>query len=144
MNFQKIGFHKQFFKIVTGVLLTVISPIKQSFARENEPVKTGLKTGMASWYHDKFHGRKTANGDIFSQKKLTCASNLYALGTWLKITNLVNGRSVLVRVNDRMSVKMKRVVDLSKAAAQTIGIEKAGVGKVSVESYGKHKPALSI
>ncbi|CAN5478089.1 hypothetical protein BH10BAC3_BH10BAC3_32160 [soil metagenome] len=144
MNFQKIGFHKQFFKIATGVLLTVITPIKQSFARENEPVKTSIKTGMASWYHDKFHGRKTANGDIFSQKKLTCASNQYALGTWLKITNLINGKSVLVRVNDRMNVRMKRVVDLSKAAAQVIGIEKAGVGRVNVESYGKHKPVLSI
>jgi rare lipoprotein A len=144
MNLQKAGLHKQFFKIATSVLLIVISPIKQTFARDNEPVKTGIKTGMASWYHDKFHGRKTANGDIFSQKKFTCASNQYALGTWLKITNLLNGRSVIVRVNDRMNVRMKRVVDLSKAAAQSIGIGTQGIGKVSVQSYGKHKPALSI
>lgn len=99
---------------------------------------------MASWYHDKFHGRKTANGDIFSQKKLTCASNQYALGTWLKITNLFNGRSVIVMVNDRMNVRMKRVVDLSKAAAQTIGLGKQGISKVSVQTFGKRKPALGI
>lgn len=101
-----------------------------------------MKTGMASWYHDKFHGRKTANGDVFSQKKFTCASNQYALGTWLKITNIRNGKSVLVRVNDRMSVRMKRVVDLSRAAANQIGMEKAGVGQVRVQSYGKRKPSV--
>jgi rare lipoprotein A len=140
MTFRKKGLHKQLFKIVTGVILFAISPIKQIHARDNEPVKTGVRTGIASLYHDKFHGRKTANGDIFSQKKLTCASNQYALGTWLKITNMLNGKSVLVRVNDRMNVKMKRVVDLSKAAAFAIGLDKKGLAKVSVENFGKIKP----
>lgn len=142
MNFRKKGLHKQFFKIVTGVILFAISPIKQIHARDNEPVKTGVRTGIASLYHDKFHGRKTANGDIFSQKKLTCASNQYALGTWLKVTNMLNGKSVLVRVNDRMNVKMKRVVDLSKAAASLIGLDKRGITKVTVETFGKIKPAV--
>lgn len=123
------------------------SPLKQVFGRDNEPnktaVKTAIKTGTASWYHDKFQGRKTASGDIFSQVKLTCASNLYPLGTWLKITNIKNGKSVLVRVNDRMNARMKRVVDLSKAAARTIGIEKSGLGQVTVQSFGKHKPAVN-
>lgn len=144
MTFKKKGLRKQLFKIVTGVVLFAISPIKQIHARDNEPVKTSIKTGIASLYHDKFHGRKTANGEIFSQKKLTCASNQYALGTWLKITNMLNGKTVLVKVNDRMNARMKRVVDLSKAAALAIGLEKRGVGKVTVESFGKEKPAFAF
>lgn len=142
MTFKKKGLHRHFFRIVTGVILFAISPVKQLCARENEPLKTGIKTGIASYYHDKFRGRKTATGDVFSQKKFTCASNQYALGTWLKITNMLNGKSVLVKVNDRMNVKMKRVVDLSKSAAQAIGMDKRGVAKVSVESFGKEKPVL--
>jgi rare lipoprotein A len=142
MEFKKTRLQKQFLMIAVGIALAS-SPFFGSFARENEPLKPAIKTGIASWYHDKFHGRKTANGDIFSQQKLTCASNQYPLGTWLKVTNVRNGKFVLVRVNDRMNVRMKRVVDLSRAAAKQIGIEKSGVGKVRVESYGKHKPAMS-
>lgn len=141
MEFKKCRLQKQFFIIAIGISLAS-TPFSRSFARENEPLKPAMKTGMASWYHDKFHGRKTANGDVFSQKKFTCASNQYALGTWLKITNIRNGKSVLVRVNDRMSVRMKRVVDLSRAAANQIGMEKAGVGQVRVQSYGKRKPSV--
>ena len=142
MKFKKTSFLKQLSIVAVGIALTS-SPIKQIFARDNEPSKPAtIKTGLASWYHDKFHGRKTASGDIFSQKKLTCASNQYPLGTWLRVTNLINGKSVIVRVNDRMAVRMKRVVDLSKAAAREIGMEKSGVGRVKVESFGKHKPGL--
>jgi rare lipoprotein A len=141
MEFKKNRLQKQFLIIAIGISLAS-TPFSRSFARENEPLKPAMKTGMASWYHDKFHGRKTANGDVFSQKKFTCASNQYALGTWLKITNIRNGKSVLVRVNDRMSVRMKRVVDLSRAAANQIGMEKAGVGQVRVQSYGKRKPSV--
>lgn len=142
MELRRTRFPKKFIVIAFGIALASI-PTK-FFARENDPQAKTVKTGMASWYHDKFIGRKTANGDIFSQKKLTCASNHFPLGTWLKITNTRNGKSVLVRVNDRMSAKMKRVVDLSRLAAQKIGIEKSGVGKVTVQSYGMTKPSLSI
>jgi rare lipoprotein A len=141
MEFKKNRLQKQFLIIAIGISLAS-APFSRSFARENEPLKPAMKTGMASWYHDKFHGRKTANGDVFSQKKFTCASNQYPLGTWLKITNTRNGKSVLVRVNDRMNVRMKRVVDLSRAAANQIGMEKAGVGQVKVQSYGKRKPSV--
>jgi rare lipoprotein A len=130
---------------ITSVMFSAM-PITASIARENEtttPPKTQITTGVASWYHDKFQGRKTASGDIFSQKKMTCASNKYPLGTWLRITNMKNGKSVLVLVNDRMSPRVKRTVDLSKVAAQKIGIEKAGVGKVTIENLGTKKPAVS-
>lgn len=97
-------------------------------------------TGIASWYSDSFQGRKTASGEIFDQEKFTCASNQYALGTWLRITNIHNKKNVVVRVNDRMGIKNKRIVDLTRAAANKIGIIGSGVSKVYVEIV-KKKPS---
>jgi rare lipoprotein A len=108
-------------------------------ARE-EGTKAEVKTGIASWYGTSFHGKRTANGDTFNRQALTCASNQYPLGTWLRVTNLRNGRSVVVKVNDRMHPRMRRVVDLSQQAARQIGIEKSGVGKVEVQNLGKSMP----
>lgn len=105
---------------------------------EKKPAK--LNTGIASWYSDSFNGKRTASGEIFSQKKLTCASNQYKMGTWLRVTNVKNGKSVVVKVNDRMSPRMKRIVDLSRAAAKQIGIIGSGLSKVSVEKLGSKQP----
>ena len=93
--------------------------------------------GQASFYANKFNGRKTANGEIFDQKKLTCACNVLPLGTWVKVTNLRNGRSVVVKVNDRIHPRMKRVVDLSRAAAQKLGYISRGLTRVKVEVIDK-------
>ncbi len=89
--------------------------------------------GVASYYHDKFVGRKTANGEIFSQRKYTAACNSLPLGTYLKVTNLKNQKTVVVKVNDRLAKHNKRVVDLSKCSARKIGSIKAGLAKVKVE-----------
>lgn len=89
--------------------------------------------GQASFYNDKFNGRKTASGEKFSQKKLTAACNKLPLGTKIKVTNIQNGKSVIVKINDRLHPKMKRIVDLSKAAAKKIGLTTAGVTRVKVE-----------
>lgn len=98
--------------------------------------------GQASFYADKFNGRKTASGEIFSQKRFTCACNAVKLGTWLRITNVHNDQSVLVQVNDRIHPGMRRVTDLSKAAAMRIGITpQMGLGRVKVEVLGKERPA---
>jgi rare lipoprotein A len=107
---------------------------------DNPTERPNAKKGMASYYANSFVGRKTANGEIFSQEKLTCASNVYPLGTWLKVTNLRNGKSVIVKVNDRMHPKMNRVVDLSRLAAQELNMIKSGVAQVQVESLGKVLP----
>ncbi len=108
---------------------------------DNPDNRGGIRKGIASFYADMFEGRKTANGEIFSQKKLTCASNLFPLGTWLKITNIKTGKSVIVKVNDRMHPRMKRVVDLTKKAATELGMVKQGIAEVQVESLGKDLPA---
>ena len=89
--------------------------------------------GQASFYANKFNGKKTASGEIFSQKKLTCACNVLPLGTWVKVTNLHNGCSVIVKTNDRIHPKVRRVVDLSRAAADKLGFISRGLTRVKVE-----------
>jgi rare lipoprotein A len=96
--------------------------------------------GLASFYANKFEGKKTANGEIFSQKKLTCACNVLPLGTWIRVTNLRNGRTVVVKTNDRLHPRMKRIIDLSKAAAVKLGYVGAGLTRVKVEVLGKKAP----
>lgn len=93
--------------------------------------------GTASYYANKFEGRLTANGEVFSQQKMTAACNVLPLGTWIKVTNLYNGRSVIVKVNDRLHYKNKRLVDLSKTAAKKMGYTGGGLTKVKVEPLGK-------
>jgi len=93
--------------------------------------------GTASYYANKFEGRLTANGEVFTQQKMTAACNVLPLGIWIKVTNLYNGRSVIVKVNDRLHYKNKRLVDLSKIAAKKIGYTGGGLTKVKVEPLGK-------
>lgn len=100
-----------------------------------------LLYGTASYYANKFEGRKTANGEIYSHSKLTAACNVLPLGTWIRITNLRNQRVVTVKVNDRLHPRMTRITDLSVSAAQKLGYTKAGLTKVKVEVLGKKKPA---
>ena len=92
-----------------------------------------IRYGLASFYADKFNGRPTASGEIFSQDKLTCACNVLPLGTLIRVTNLMNGKSVEVVVNDRLHPKMRRLVDLSKKAAKKLGFTAYGLVKVKVE-----------
>ncbi len=93
--------------------------------------------GQASFYANKFNGRKTASGEIFDQKKLTCACNVLPLGTWIKVTNLRNNQSAIVKINDRIHPKMKRITDLSKSAAQKLGYVSRGLTRVKVELIDK-------
>ncbi|MBK7435144.1 MAG: septal ring lytic transglycosylase RlpA family protein [Chitinophagaceae bacterium] len=95
---------------------------------------------LASYYSNKFNGRKTASGEIFSQKKMTCACNVLPLGTWVKVTNLRNGRSVIVKTNDRIHPKVRRVVDLSRVAAEKLGYISRGLTRVKVEVIGRKPP----
>jgi rare lipoprotein A len=70
--------------------------------------------------------------------KLTCACNVLPLGTWLKVTNMRNGKSVIVKVNDRLHPKMRRLVDLTRAAAQKLSYINSGLTRVKVEVLGKN------
>ena len=90
------------------------------------------QSGVASWYGPGFHGRKTANGERYNQYELTAAHRKYAFNTQLCVRNAGNGKTVVVRVNDRGPYAGKRVIDLSKAAAEEIGMLKSGVKHVEI------------
>lgn len=92
-----------------------------------------VETGVASFYHDKFVGRKTANGEIYSQDKFTAAHKNLPLGTWVKVTNLSNDSVVVVRINDRMPQWNKRTIDLTEKAAGQLNFINKGLTKVRVE-----------
>lgn len=112
-----------------------------SLSAEAQSVDTLYKKeGTASYYAKKFHGRKTANGDIFHVDSLTAAHKTLPFGTMVKVTNLKNQKSVIVRINDRGMVGKKRVIDLSPAAAKAIGMINSGLQKVRVEELPPPNP----
>jgi rare lipoprotein A len=102
------------------------------------PTGTGkVLTGIASFYSANFEGKQTANGEIFRHSKLTCASNKFPIGTWLKITNIKNNKTIVVKVNDRMHPRMKRLVDLTLTGAKKLDFVAAGLTQVKAEVLKK-------
>ncbi|TRU20969.1 MAG: septal ring lytic transglycosylase RlpA family protein [Microcystis aeruginosa Ma_QC_B_20070730_S2] len=95
------------------------------------------KRGMASWYGPGFHGRRTASGETFNSGGLTAAHRYLPFGTRVRVTNLRNGRSVVVRINDRGPFSGGRVIDLSRGAAAIIGVFQSGVAPVVLEVLGR-------
>lgn len=110
----------------------------------NDPVATGsisqanietgraLQKGMASWYGPGFHGRRTASGERFNSYEMTAAHRYLPFGTRLRVVNESNGRSVVVRVNDRGPFTHRRIIDLAKGPAQALGLTSTGTGYVSL------------
>ncbi len=97
------------------------------------------ETGKASYYANKFNGRKTASGERFRNSGLTAAHRTIPFGTTVKVTNLRNGKSVKVRINDRGPFVPGRILDLSARAARKIDLDTEGVGKVKVQYRKKKK-----
>lgn len=94
------------------------------------------QTGLASWYGQKFHGRKTSNGEIYDMYALTAAHKTLPLGVSVRVTHQASGRSVVVRVNDRGPFVGARIIDLSYAAASQLGMVDAGTAPVQIEALG--------
>jgi rare lipoprotein A len=92
-----------------------------------------VQDGLASYYSDEFQGRKTSSGEIFDNARMTGAHRTYPFGTVVKVTNLETEQAVEVRINDRGPVKPERVIDLTRAAARKVGIERKGIGRVRIE-----------
>jgi rare lipoprotein A len=92
--------------------------------------------GMASWYGDAFHGRRTANGEVFDANSLTAAHPTMPLPSYARVTSLTTGRSVMVRVNDRGPFHSNRVLDMSRRTAEMLGVRSAGIAKIQVEYVG--------
>ncbi|MEP5938701.1 MAG: septal ring lytic transglycosylase RlpA family protein [Erythrobacter sp.] len=111
-----------------AVDLTTITP-----RREITSVIRSLGTGRASFYGKRFHGRMTANGELFNMNAMTAAHKTLPFGTMVRVTNARNGRSVVVRINDRGPFIRGRVIDLSRAAARKIGMIQSGHASVRLE-----------
>ena len=97
-----------------------------------------IETGNASYYADKFEGKKTASGATFQQRKLTAAHKTLPFGTKIKVTNVTTGKTVKVKVNDRGPFVAGRIIDLSKRAAEKIGLVQKGILQVEIK-YRKRK-----
>jgi rare lipoprotein A len=95
---------------------------------------TDTTHGKVSWYGPGFHGRITANGEVYDQEGLTCASRTLPFGTLLRVTNLKNGKSVVVRVNDRGPVSPVLTLDMSKGAARKLDMIYDGIANVRIEN----------
>jgi len=96
------------------------------------------ETGTASWYGTKFHGKKTANGERYDMHAMSAAHKTLPMPTMVRVTNLNNGRSVVVRVNDRGPFVKNRVIDLSYAAARALGYDNEGTAPVRVETLASN------
>ncbi|MBD3185042.1 septal ring lytic transglycosylase RlpA family protein [Candidatus Poribacteria bacterium] len=103
------------------------------FSRSRMPEISKPQTGKASWYGLKYHGRMCASGEIYDMYKLTAAHRYLPFNTYIRVTNLQNGKKVTVRINDRGPFIRGRVIDLSYAAAQKIDIVECGTADVKLE-----------
>ena len=109
---------------------------------DGKTAKTAFsQTGKASWYGPGFHGRKTANGERFDMNTLTAAHRTLPISSYVRVTNLANGKSVVVRINDRGPYHGNRVMDLSKAAAQELGFIRTGTAQVKIEQITTDAPS---
>lgn len=113
------------FHMIIGVVLLLLAQ-QHVYSQTSE-------TGKASYYNDKFEGRKTASGEIFKQAKMTAAHRTLPFNTRIKVTNLSNNKSVVVKINDRGPFVKDRILDLSKAAATKLDYIDKGVTKINWE-----------
>lgn len=127
--------------------------VKKGAVRDEKPTPPKLEEverretravqyGIASWYGPDFHGKPTSSGDIYDMFQLTCAHNTLTLGTTVIVTNLENGKSLELKVNDRGPFVKERVIDLSYAAARILGIWEKGTAFVKVETVGPWVEAI--
>lgn len=120
-------------------MLLFVGNAASTYAEENPTVsldkkkKKKVEKGEASYYADKFEGKSTASGEPYSGKKMTAAHRTLEFGTIVRVTNLANGKSVEVRINDRGPFKKGRIIDVSKAAAKQLDMLTAGVIQCTVE-----------
>lgn len=107
---------------------------KKYTPRELDPGYT--RVGLASWYGTAFHGRRTANGEIFDRASITAAHPTMPLPSYARLTSLSSGRSIVVRVNDRGPYHSSRILDMSQRTAELLGVKRAGVAKIKVQYVG--------
>ena len=102
------------------------------------------ETGIASWYGAKFHGRKTANGEIYDMNMLTAAHRTLPMPSYVRVTNLENGRSLVLKVNDRGPFAKGRIIDISRRGSQLLGFQKQGIARVRVQILAAKSRAVAV
>ncbi|EIF79673.1 rare lipoprotein A family protein, partial [Burkholderia pseudomallei 354a] len=101
------------------------------------------QTGRASWYGKGFHGRRTANGERFNMNEFTAAHRTLPLASYVRVTNQANGKSVVVKINDRGPFSRGRILDLSYAAAKVIGLVRAGTARVKIQGLSPEEARVA-
>jgi rare lipoprotein A len=114
----------------------------QKTRKTNSPKSKAYQVGTASWYGEYFQGKTTASGEPFDMRDLTAAHPSLPLGTFIKVTNLRNGKAVVVRINDRGPVVDGRIIDLSREAASALGFKARGLQTVRLDLYQPTNLAL--
>jgi len=117
-------------------------PVDESIKPSENNIQT--ETGLAAFYHATFQGRRTANGESFDHNALTAAHKTLPFGTLVRVVNLINNRSVVVRVNDRGPMQKNRVIDLTRRAASALGFLARGMTLVKIEILAPNPPADSV
>jgi rare lipoprotein A len=117
---------------ILGIAVLII-PVSKPLAARTAPNQARKTIGIASYYGRQHQGRRMANGHRFDEHKLTGASHSLPLGSRVRVVNLKNRRSVVVTITDRMPRRNRRIIDLSAAAARSLGLIRQGTGRVSVE-----------
>ena len=149
---MKKGFKLLSLKSAISIALSISLSLLSACASKRVPVESrvpppekqiakkeaakGVQYGIASWYGKDFHGKPTSSGEIYDMYQLTCAHNTLPLGTMVMVTNMENTKSVELKVNDRGPFVKDRIIDLSYAAAQIIGMYEKGTAYVKVEAIG--------
>jgi rare lipoprotein A len=119
---------------MSGVLLVTWLSLLTAPLFAGEVVE--VREGIAAYYSNKLHGRRTASGEIYNKNAMTAAHRTLKFGTRVRVTYLKTGRSVEVVINDRGPTSKRRIIDLSRAAAERLGMIRAGIGRVKLEIYG--------
>ena len=152
-------YYLNFIFLIFLFIISSCSPINKNYSIKKNPYSGGIykvgntyqvdgkiftpkesfdyvEKGVASWYGPKFHGKKTANGETFNMNLLTAAHKTLQLPSLVKVTNIENKKSIILRVNDRGPFVKNRIIDVSKKAASILGFQKKGTANVVVEYYG--------
>ena len=130
-----------FFRRVFSAVLAALF-LSASGMAEARTQKAFTQNGTASWYGAWHHGKVTANGESYDMFAMTAAHKTIPLGSLVKVTRKDNGKSIVVRINDRGPYKKRRIIDLSYAAAKSLGMKKKGVSRVTIEVVGDRKGRL--
>jgi rare lipoprotein A len=123
-----------------GMLLSACSWMPKGHAEFDLGIKD---RGVASWYGEQFHGRQAANGELFDMDALTAAHRTMPLGSIIRVVNLENGKHLHVRITDRGPYVNGRILDLSRAAAVHLGMDREGLAHVQISIVGHHRPEFA-